>query len=350
MIFRLHYQATFTMLLVFTLILAANQYVGKPIRCMTHMGEKPEEVLDTFCWIHSTYTITSAFAKKVGVEVAYPGVESSKGNDQEIKVYRFYQWVSFCLVFQALLFYAPRWLWKSWEGGKLQALKMDLDVGVIAPADKESKEKMMLDYIEANLDYNDAWALKYYFCELLALINVVGQMFLMNRFFDGEFMRYGIDVINFSQTDQEDRVDPMIYIFPRMTKCTFFKYGLSGEVERHDSICILPLNIVNEKIYIFLWFWFIILAILTCILVSYRIAILFSPALRRRLLKLHYRRLITDDDIDTIVSHTRIGDWFLLYMIGNNIDSRIFQEVFHQFAEDLEGERNTMEKTRLTEA
>ncbi|PSN34615.1 Innexin shaking-B [Blattella germanica] len=99
-IFKLHYQATFTLLLVFTLILAANQYVGKPIRCMTHMDEKPEEVLDTFCWIHSTYTITSAFAKKVGVEVAYPGVESSKGNDKDIKVYRFYQWVSFCLVFQ----------------------------------------------------------------------------------------------------------------------------------------------------------------------------------------------------------------------------------------------------------
>ena len=47
----------------------------------------------------------------------------------------------------------------------------------------------------------------------------------------------------------------MIYIFPRMTKCTFHKFGASGEVEKHDALCILPLNIVNEKIYIFLWFW-----------------------------------------------------------------------------------------------
>ena len=35
----------------------------------------------------------------------------------------------------------------------------------------------------------------------------------------------------------------MIYIFPRMTKCTFHKFGTSGEVEKHDALCILPLNI-----------------------------------------------------------------------------------------------------------
>lgn len=55
-------------------------------------------------------------------------------------------------------------------------------------------------------------------------------MFLMNRFFDGEFMTFGLDVIRHMEADQEDRLDPMIYIFPRMTKCTFYKYGVSGEV------------------------------------------------------------------------------------------------------------------------
>ena len=62
-------------------------------------------------------------------------------------------------------------------------------------------------------------------------------MFLMNRFFDGEFMTFGLDVIAHMEADQEDRMDPMIYIFPRMTKCTFYKYGVSGEVISHFS-CI----------------------------------------------------------------------------------------------------------------
>jgi hypothetical protein len=62
------------------------------------------------------------------------------------------------------------------------------------------------------------------------LLHFSGQMFLMNKFFDGEFMTFGLDVIRHMEADQEDRMDPMIYIFPRMTKCTFYKYGVSGEV------------------------------------------------------------------------------------------------------------------------
>ena len=37
-----------------------------------------------------------------------------------------------------------------------------------------------------------------------------------------------------------------VYIFPRMTKCTFHKFGTSGEIEKHDAMCILPLNIGNH--------------------------------------------------------------------------------------------------------
>ena len=62
----------------------------------------------------------------------------------------------------------------------------------------------------------------------------------------------------------------MIYIFPRITKCTFHKFGASGSIQTHDSLCILPLNIVNEKTYIFLWFWYIILAVILTLLVIYR--------------------------------------------------------------------------------
>ena len=70
-------------------------------------------------------------------------------------------------------------------------------------------------------------------------------MFLLDRFFDGTFITFGIEVISFADRDQEDRIDPMVYVFPRMTKCTFHKFGTSGEVEKHDALCILPLNIFN---------------------------------------------------------------------------------------------------------
>ena len=40
----------------FSLIVSAKQYVGNPIDCI-HSKDIPEDVLNTFCWIHSTYTI-----------------------------------------------------------------------------------------------------------------------------------------------------------------------------------------------------------------------------------------------------------------------------------------------------
>ena len=60
-----------------------------------------------------------------------------------------------------------------------------------------------------------------------------------------------------------------------MTKCTFHKFGPSGTVEKFDGLCVLPLNIINEKIYVFLWFWFIILTVITGMQVIYRFVLIF---------------------------------------------------------------------------
>jgi len=105
----------------------------------------------------------------------------------------------------------------------------------------------------------------------------------MDFFLGGEFTTYGTDVIAMTQMAPEEREDPMARVFPKMTKCTFHKFGPSGTVEvidslethnRHlfkltflpkkfDGLCVLPLNIINEKIYIFLWFWFIGVSIIS---------------------------------------------------------------------------------------
>lgn len=66
-------------------------------------------------------------------------------------------------------------MWKSWEGGKIHALMMDLDVGVCSEIEKKQKKKLMIDYLWENLRYNNWYAYKYFFCEVLALFNVIGE-------------------------------------------------------------------------------------------------------------------------------------------------------------------------------
>lgn len=103
-IFRLHYSISVMILMSFSLIITTRQYVGNPIDCI-HTKDVPEDVLNTFCWIHSTYVMKHLFNKTVGSEVAYPGVGNSQaekinGVPGERKVYRYYQWVCFFLFFQ----------------------------------------------------------------------------------------------------------------------------------------------------------------------------------------------------------------------------------------------------------
>lgn len=109
----------------------------------------------------------------------------------------------------------------------------------------------------------------------------------------------------------------MIQNFPRVTKCIFYKYGPSAQVETVDALCVLPLNIINEKIFIILWFWFMALIILTLGLIAIRAALLASPFLRYQWIMYCYN--IGPDCKSYVKEFTKeanYGDWFLLLMIG----------------------------------
>lgn len=181
---------------------------------------------------------------------------------------------------------------------------------------------------------HNSYAYRYFACEFLCLINIFVQLYLMNRFFDGEFLSYGLRVLQFSDVPQEERVDPMVYVFPRVTKCIFHKYGASGSIQKHDSLCLLPLNIVNEKTYIFIWFWYLILSCLLIGLVIYRLAIIFAPALRPRLLKLS-SRLLSIETCCNISKKVDIGDWWILYVLSSNMDSLVYRDLLEELTKKV---------------
>ena len=51
---------------------------------------------------------------------------------------------------------------------------MDLDIGICSDMEKRQKKKLLIDYLWDNLRYHNWWAYRYFFCELLAFVNVVG--------------------------------------------------------------------------------------------------------------------------------------------------------------------------------
>lgn len=102
-VFRLHYSITVAILIAFSLIVTTRQYVGNPIDCV-HNKEIPEDVFNTFCWIHSTFTIsinrTDEPARIVDLYDKEKTGIATTVRAEDKKVYRYYQWVCFCLFFQ----------------------------------------------------------------------------------------------------------------------------------------------------------------------------------------------------------------------------------------------------------
>lgn len=332
-IFRLHYKATVIILIAFSLLVTSRQYIGDPIDCI--VDEIPLNVMDTYCWIYSTFTIPNRGNGRIGKDVIQPGVASHTDRD-EVKYHKYYQWVCFALFFQAILFYVPRYLWKTWEGGRIKMLVLDLNCPVVSEDCKEDRKKLLVDYFTTNLHQQNFYAFRFFICEALNFVNVVGQIYFMDLFLDGEFTTYGSDVVKFTEMEPEERGDPMSRVFPKVTKCTFHKYGPSGSVQTFDGLCVLPLNIVNEKIYVFLWFWFVLLSISTGLMMVYRVCVITFMKMRMYLLRSR-ARLGPFEEIETITKKCQIGDWFILYQLSRNIDPLIFKELISDLAKKLEG-------------
>jgi hypothetical protein len=163
------------------------------------------------------------------------------------------------------------------------------------------------------------------------LANVLLQMWALNRFLGGEFYTYGLEVLRFAQLDHEVRVDPMVRIFPKVTKCKFYKYGPSANIESVDALCLLPINIINEKIYVFIWFWFVLLALATAAMLVLHAMLLICPPLRAYMLSARSPNASLDS-LHSVLRRCSAGDWFLLHMLAQNVDSLVFAELMELLA------------------
>ena len=158
----------------------------------------------------------------------------------------------------------------------MKLLTADLGGPLVDEEWTSQRKKRILDYFDySGVHFNNWYLFRFALCEFLNFVNVIGQIYLLDDFFGGQFRQYGPSVVTYiEKTAPWERADPMELLFPKVTKCTFNKFGPSGSVQPYDALCILPLNVVNEKIFIFLWFWFVILAILTGFIILYRLVIL----------------------------------------------------------------------------
>ncbi|KAI0234320.1 Innexin unc-7 [Lamellibrachia satsuma] len=368
---RLNHRYTTGLLILFAVIVSTKQYVGDPISCWVpaHFTGNHESYANDYCWVRNTYYLS--FDEYIPKEH-----ESDKRH-----MIPYYQWMPIILLLQALFFHLPIMVWRTLNR------KSGIDVNNIVEAgesfqnaEKAANRDTMLEYMTSSMnrylitqgkDQTDfTMSLKnclsrtvcfmsgrrkgnylislYLVTKILFIINVVSQLFVLNHFLGTEYNLYGINVIQEllrgDDWTQSDR-------FPRVTMCDL-KVRRLGNVQRYTVQCVLPINLFNEKIYLFLWFWMVFIATLSCLsLLTWTLRSMFYTD-RRRYVKKHIV-LMEEDDEDGVhirddngrhfktfmEDYLRQDGVFVLRLIGHNTNAITVTEFVYELWQKYRRER-----------
>ena len=268
---RLNCRYTVYVLVILAILVTTKHYVGDPIACWSpdHFTSDQCKYVNQICWVQNTYYLP--------FEEYIP-----KEGEPRDKI-GYYQWVGLILACQAVLFYLPRALWMLFnkKSGIAVSTITDAAIECQRKADPDARDKT-LRYMVKHMGrflrevsrkytlysrwkvmwwriYGNYLAWLYLLIKIIYIANIFGQILLLNHFLGTSYYMYGFDVLERLVAGVDISVS---HRFPRVTMCDF-KIRLLGNVHRYTVQCALPVNLFNEKLFIFLWFWMIFVAIAT---------------------------------------------------------------------------------------
>lgn len=369
-VFKLHYQFTVSLILGFCLILSAKVLFGDPIDCKSR-SVGSEDFFDNICYSLGTFTSYEIDDAEIKAEeyqqetalnildepfpfvkrslqysnitykplpkYLYSGIIVPHDNEDKIALkkdywHRYYNYIPILLIIQAFLFYFPHYLWKIWENGVISSICRQLYEGRFTNTDYSDSVRY-LKYCFA-LNRHQTLVYKYYVCELLLLLNLFAQIIILDKIFNDQFITYGSDVLHYWLVDYniyglvgldgQDFVNsPLDFVFPKITACTVKILSQIGlKPDDKQFLCVLPLNILHDKIYLILWFWFCILAVITAIKLIFNVAYIASSTIRTTC----FRRFGPKGDLE----NWTLAEMFILDLIGSNSDRVAFSSLLER--------------------
>lgn len=340
---RLNHLWTVFLLGLFAVFVTTGSFVGDPIHCWVpaEFSGAWTDYTKSVCWVKNTYFIP--LEETIPTDIAL----------RENAELQYYQWIPLIFMFMALLFKIPNLVWRAFNDGsglnleKIVNLASDTQMG--SSEDRVSTIQHLALYLdrwlEGNRDHQFNFAVRmrhkisrvcfficskregtyltgfYVFTKALYLANVIGQFFLLNAFLSMEYNFYGAEVISHLTQHGSLKESPR---FPRVTLCDF-QIRQMQNLLRYTVQCVLPINLFNEKIFVFLWFWLVLVAAITSLsLFMWLYRILFRVK-RGRFVRKYLRMLnLIGGGSDKQLSekfadgYLRDDGIFVLRLIGNN--------------------------------
>jgi hypothetical protein len=150
----------------------------------------------------------------------------------------------------------------------------------------ENVAKSVSQYINMKGAGHRNYGLGYIFSQAMNLVVVIFCIYFTNSFLDHTFNDLGYKWMEaYLRTDEAKGLRAREFlemIFPRMASCDFKSFGFSGQVNKGNYICVLAPNALSEKIFVILWFWYGLLALITGLNLLLIISMVFPSAFIRK--------------------------------------------------------------------
>ncbi|PAA94193.1 hypothetical protein BOX15_Mlig033888g1 [Macrostomum lignano] len=291
---------------IFIVIIGLRQYVGKPIQCWVpqEFSKAWEDFAENYCWVSNTYFLMASD------DIPINAKELAK-----VQHLTYYQWVAIVLAGQAMLTWVPHLIWRV---GARRLPILIKNARSAAVPDTDLRRKAVQCLVAALEEQAEAanrhrrlrnTVEKFLFClnptmrltllfvmvRLMFIGNAIGQIYLMRQFLGTKSVLFGYEVLTKLIAGEEWQSTGH---FPRVTYCRIPIRKLGIKSETYTVQCVLPINHFVEKVYIFLWFWFLLLAGLTLLNTFYWVFKTLIPASRVAFIKQYLRamRLISNTE------------------------------------------------------
>lgn len=354
---RLNSRYTVALIVAFAIVVSGQQYfIGKPLNCWEpkHFTGSHVKYMNSYCWVRNTYYLP--FSNHV----------PKAHEESERRVLPYYQWIPFIMLGQAFFFFLPSFFWHGLNdragvdsddilstAHKLSSTKDKVQRDRILtflsqqfhrflkardttsdqpPPLQETKEDLNKDSTQTKKKgsafqklfsrrFTGYLLMVFLVSKVLYIANVIGQFFILNLLLGAKYGSFGYDLLS-GKTHGEKWQDDNANTFPLVTMCDFNVRRL-GNVHRYSVQCVLPINMYNEKIYVFLWFWFLMVSVITVLNFLFWLVRSVLPWDKRRYITNHLATREIDVEnkkflVKRFVSYLRHDGVFLIRLIGHN--------------------------------
>lgn len=112
----------------------------------------------------------------------------------------------------------------------------------------------------------------------------------------------------------------------------FTTVGPSGSYQKLDALCLLPLNVLNEKIFVIVWLWYTIQLIVSVSNLIYWIVICYSKNVRVAILRSHAMLVVSRKQVMHATKEAHLGNFFLLNQIAKNTNYTTFVDLMSELS------------------